>query len=50
MDWACQLLEGLEDLNFKFARRGRIFECAKIDNQEFVEVMSDLENEKLGSN
>ena len=43
MEWACQLLEGLEELNFKFARCERIFECAEIDDQAFAEDMSDLE-------
>ena len=43
MEWVCQLLESLEELNFKFARCGRIFECAEIDSREFAEAMSDLE-------
>ena len=36
---------GLEDLNFKFARRRKIFKCAEIDVREFAEALSDLERQ-----
>ena len=34
---------GLEDMNFKFSRCGRIFEYTEVDDRAFAEAMTDLE-------
>ena len=43
MEWACQLIEGLEEINFKFTRCGGFFKCVKIDDRALTGATDRLE-------
>ena len=50
MGWTCQLLEGLEELSFKFERCGGTFKRMKIINRTSSRALEDLERSNWALN
>ena len=50
MGWTCQLLEGLEELSFKFERCGGAFKRMKIINRTSSRALEDLERSNWALN
>ena len=50
MGWTCQLLEGLEELSFKFERCGGTFKRMKIINRASSRALEDLERSNWALN